>query len=239
MRRVFSAAIVVSSALLVSARQAGLRVTEAKGVPALQPADVYDADFPVDHASLTPMELRYKAQADYTKAVAKLKKELAEAAAARKEMERLLKEFQAAERAAADAEAEAARRLKEKTAASDVSVDANTKAKHETAEATAAADAIKKAQADLDAAHKAHGDATAGKTAAQQKVDELKAEQEKLRAEIKKVEGESAAAGGSLGNTNDEAHGVSNQNQDLRNATARASAAELEAAKAKAEVDAL
>merc|ERR1719198_2790021 len=76
---------------------------QTKAVPALQPADVYDADFPVDMATLTPQELRYKAQADYAKAVAKLKKEAAEAEAARKEMEKVLAEYKealaAAERA--------------------------------------------------------------------------------------------------------------------------------------------
>merc|ERR1719252_100129 len=39
-------------------------------------------------ATLTPQELRYKAQANYAKAVAALKKEVAEAEAARIEMER-------------------------------------------------------------------------------------------------------------------------------------------------------
>merc|ERR550537_1414525 len=81
----------------------------ASAVPALQSADVYDADFPVDMASKTPQELRYQAQADYAKAIAALKKEAAEAEAARKEMEAQLRELQAAEAAAANAKAEAER----------------------------------------------------------------------------------------------------------------------------------
>merc|ERR1719316_2165074 len=81
--------------------------------PALQPSDVFDADFPVDMAEKTPMELRYQAQADYAKAIASLKKEAAEAEAARKEMEKQLAELQAAERAAADAAAAAERAAQE------------------------------------------------------------------------------------------------------------------------------
>merc|ERR1719213_1567006 len=62
--------------------------------PALQPSDVYDADFPVDMAQKTPMELRYQAQADYAKAVQALKKEAAEAEAARKAIEAELAELE-------------------------------------------------------------------------------------------------------------------------------------------------
>merc|ERR1719181_759152 len=76
-------------------------------VPALQPADVFDSDFPVDMAGKTPQELRYQAQADYAKAVAALKREAAEAEAARLEMEKELAELQAAKEAAARAEARA------------------------------------------------------------------------------------------------------------------------------------
>merc|ERR1719305_1676910 len=61
-------------------------------------------------ATLTPQELRYKAQANYAKAVAALKKEVAEA--------------EAASRAKADAEA----LLKQKSSLSDAAVDASTKA---------------------------------------------------------------------------------------------------------------
>merc|ERR1719262_266016 len=77
----------------------------SKAVPALQPADVFDTDYPVDMSSLTPQELRYKAQADYAKAVAALKREAAEAEAARIAMEKELAELQAAKEAAANAEA--------------------------------------------------------------------------------------------------------------------------------------
>merc|ERR1719453_526841 len=130
---------------------------QTKAVPALQPADVFDSDFPVDMATLTPQELRYKAQADYAKAVAALKKEAAEAEAARREMEKVLKEYQealaAAERAKKDAEAaarDAASRKAYAAKLSDQAVDADTKAKVEKAEAATALDATKKAQADLE-----------------------------------------------------------------------------------------
>merc|ERR1719185_53456 len=96
--------LVVISALFQNcgtARVAPKNLLETKAVPALQPADVFDSDFPVDMATLTPQELRYKAQANYAKAVAALKKEVAEAEAARLEMEKLLKEYEAAEAEAA------------------------------------------------------------------------------------------------------------------------------------------
>merc|ERR1719333_1530691 len=80
---------------------------KASAVPALQPADVFDSDFPVDMAGLTPQELRYRAQADYARAVAALKREAAEAEAARIAMEKELKELIAAKEAAANAEARA------------------------------------------------------------------------------------------------------------------------------------
>merc|ERR1719428_2075789 len=80
---------------------------KAKVAPALQPADVYDADYPVDMAKLTPQELRYKAQADYAKAIAKLKKEAAEAEAARQAMEAELRDLEEAKRRAKTAAAEA------------------------------------------------------------------------------------------------------------------------------------
>merc|ERR1719487_2497653 len=52
-------------------------------VPALQPHDTYDEDFPIDNSQLTPSQLRYKAQANYAKAVAEMKEEEAEALAAK------------------------------------------------------------------------------------------------------------------------------------------------------------
>merc|ERR1719299_170123 len=136
---------------------------QTKAVPALQPADVFDSDFPVDMATLTPQELRYKAQANYAKAVAALKKEAAEAEAARKEMERLLKEYEAALAAAEKAKADAEALLRQKGSLSDAAVDADTKAKLEKAEAQTSADAIAKAKADVEAANKAVADAEAGK----------------------------------------------------------------------------
>merc|ERR1719380_377661 len=76
-------------------------------VPNLQPAAVYDQDFPVDMASKTPQELRYQAQADYARAINRLKEEAAQAEAARMEMEKQLKVLEAAKAAAEKAAAEA------------------------------------------------------------------------------------------------------------------------------------
>merc|ERR1719217_1217786 len=78
-------------------------------VPNLQPAVVYDQDYPVDMASKTPQELRYQAQADYARAINRLKAEAAEAEAARMEMEKQLKILEAAKAAALQAEKDAAR----------------------------------------------------------------------------------------------------------------------------------
>merc|ERR1719271_369860 len=75
--------------------------------PNLQPAAVYDQDFPVDMASKTPQELRYQAQADYARAINRLKEEAAQAEAARMEMEKQLKVLEAAKAAAEKAAAEA------------------------------------------------------------------------------------------------------------------------------------
>merc|ERR1719473_2525840 len=85
----------------------GLLAQKARAAPALQPSEVYDKDYPVDMAKLTPEELRYKAQADYAKAIAALKKEAAEAEAAQREMEKALKDYQDAEAAARKAKLEA------------------------------------------------------------------------------------------------------------------------------------
>merc|ERR1719324_2262922 len=93
-------------------------------------------------ATLTPQELRYKAQANYAKAVAALKKEIAEAEAARIEMEKLLKEYEAAAEAARKAKADAEALLKSKSQLSDAATDADTKAKLEAAEAQTSKDAI-------------------------------------------------------------------------------------------------
>merc|ERR1719163_1410288 len=119
--------------------------------PNLQPAAVYDQDFPVDMASKTPQELRYQAQADYAKAVQALKKEAAEAEAARKAMEAELAELEAAKRAAAAAEARAraaaqeAARLRGRLGQESAEADAAGK------DAAAASGAISKESADLAA----------------------------------------------------------------------------------------
>merc|ERR1719146_114724 len=154
-------------------------------------------------ATLTPQELRYKAQANYAKAVAALKKEVAEAEAARIQMEKLLKEYEAAAEAARRAKQDAEALLKQKSSLSDAAVDADTKAKLEGAEAKTSADAVAKAKADLDAANKAVDSAEAGKLAAKQKIEALKAQIAKLCDEEKKLEEEAKAAGFSFNKAED------------------------------------
>merc|ERR1719377_218354 len=127
--------LAVFCAALSSGEASRVTLSKTAAVPALQPADVYDSDFPVDMATLIPQELRYKAQANYAKAVAALKKEVAEAEAARIEMEKLLKEYEAAAEAARKAKADAEALLKQKGKLSEKAVDASTNAKLEGAEA--------------------------------------------------------------------------------------------------------
>merc|ERR1719262_2138472 len=72
-------------------------------VPALQPHDTYDEDFPIDNSQLTPSQLRYRAQANYAKAVAEMKEEQAEALAAKNAAEAALRKHKAAVVAAKNA----------------------------------------------------------------------------------------------------------------------------------------
>merc|ERR1719214_572182 len=209
-------------------------------VPALQPADVFDADFPVDMAGLTPQELRYRAQADYAKAVAALKREAAEAEAARLEMEKELKELIAAkEAAAAEARAKAAAaeaaRLRGAMSKEQSEADAASK------EAAGAQGAVSKEQAELAAAKKAYEDAAAAEQTAEQKIAAMKARHAELCAQIKKLEADQAGAvssaqkaGGKIGAAE---KGVVNADQAVESAEARAAreAAEAAAAKKKAE----
>merc|ERR1719487_323220 len=74
-------------------------------VPALQPHDTYDEDFPIDNSQLTPSQLRYKAQANYAKAVAEMKEEEAEASAAKAAAAAALAKHKAAVDAAKNAAA--------------------------------------------------------------------------------------------------------------------------------------
>merc|ERR1719375_2075363 len=194
-------------------------------------------------ATLTPQELRYKAQANYAKAVAALKKEAAEAEAARKEMERLLKEYEAAAEAARRAKADAEALLRDKSRLSDAAVDADTKAKLEKAEALTSADAVKKAQADLAAADKAVDSAEAGKKTAAEKIAALKAQHEKLCAEIKKLDDEARAAGFQFDKADDstaaQAGAVNQQQAQMQNATMKAKMEAAEAEKALKELEAM
>merc|ERR1719262_1634689 len=194
-------------------------------------------------ATLTPQELRYKAQANYAKAVAALKKEAAEAEAARIEMEKLLKEYEAAAEAARRAKADAEALLKEKSTLSDQAVDADTKAKLEKAEALTSADAVKKAQADLAAADKAVDAAEAGKKTAAEKIAALKAQHEKLCAEIKKLDDEAKAAGFQFDDadsaTDAQAGAVNQQQAQMQNATMKAKMEAKEAEQALQELEAM
>merc|ERR1719353_439224 len=194
-------------------------------------------------ATLTPQELRYKAQANYAKAVAALKKEVAEAEAARIEMEKLLKEYEAAAEAARRAKEDAEALLKQKGALSDAAVDADTKAKLENAEAMTSKDAIAKAKADLEAANKAVADAEAGKKAAADKIAALKAQHEKLCAEIKKLDEEAKAAGFQFDDadsaTDAQAGAVNQQQAQMQNATMKAKMEAKEAEQALKELEAI
>merc|ERR1719326_2660415 len=75
----------------------------AETVPALQPHDTYDEDYPIDNSQLTPSQLRYKAQANYAKAVAEMKEEQAEALAAKNAAAEALAKHKAAVAAAKNA----------------------------------------------------------------------------------------------------------------------------------------
>jgi chromosome segregation ATPase len=235
--------LTVLCAIVSNVNAGRVTLSKAAAVPALQPADVFDSDFPVDMATLTPQELRYKAQANYAKAVAALKKEVAEAEAARKEMERLLAEYEAAAEAARKAKADAEKLLAHKSGLSDAAVDADTKAKLEAAEAKTSTDAAAKAKADLAAANKALDDAEAGKMTAQQKIEALKAQHAKLCEQIKKMDEEAKAAGFSLdkaeGATGAQAGAVNSQMDQMQNATMKAKAEESEAKKALQELEAM
>jgi len=217
---------------------AGAKVS---AVPALQPADVFDSDYPVDMAGLTPQELRYRAQADYAKAVAALKREAAEAEAARIAMEKELAELQAAKEAAARAEAQAkkaaedAARLRAALGQKQGAADAQAK------DAAGAAGALSKEEAELAAAKKAYEDAMKAEEGMEAKIAAMKAKHAELCAQIKKIEAEQAGAvssaqkaGGKIGAAE---KGVVNADQAVESAEARAAreAAEAAAAKKKAE----
>merc|ERR1719420_1344526 len=223
MTRVFSLAAVAALVALSPAAalpKGGRQPTHSfladkiKAAPALQPSEVYDKDYPLDMAKLTPEELRYKAQADYAKAIAVLKKEAAEAEAAQREMEKALKEYQDAEAAARKAKLEAEDALRNKDKYTSDSVDAETRAKMEAAEAATHKDAVSKEQADVAAAEKAYQDALAGKQGTQAKLDAMKKKHEELCAQIKALEAESAAMG----------HTMSDHNQELSRKKALADA---------------
>merc|ERR1719454_365242 len=205
----------------------GLLAQKARAAPALQPSEVYDKDYPVDMAKLTPEELRYKAQADYAKAIAVLKKEAAEAEAAQREMERALKEYQDAEAAARKAKLEAEDALRNKDKYASDAVDAETRAKMEAAEAATHKDAVSKEQADVAAAEKAYQDALAGKQGTQAKLDAMKKKHEELCAQIKALEAESAAMG----------HTMSDHNREIlsKKAAADAESGQIDGAKRRAQ----
>merc|ERR1719463_625910 len=61
-------------------------LAKAQTEPALQPADTYEEDYPIDNSHMTPTQLRYKAQADYASAVARMKEEEGETVAAEAEL---------------------------------------------------------------------------------------------------------------------------------------------------------
>lgn len=162
--------------------------------PALQPAAVYDQDYPVDMAKKTPQELRYQAQADYARAIQRLKAEAAESEAARQEMEKQLRILEEAKQAAMKAEQEAARAKAEADALKAASSKENAEATAAQKEADGAKAVVGKEQAELDSAKKSYEDAQAAEDAAQAKIAALKKKSAELCAEIKKLEGEQSGA---------------------------------------------
>jgi len=208
-----------------------------KAVPALQPADVFDSDFPVDMAGLTPQELRYKAQANYAKAVAALKREAAEAEAARKVMEQELKELQAAKAAAANAKANAEKAAAEAAALKAKLAKESKEAGAASADAKLAAGAVSKEEAELAAAKKAYEDAQKAEGSMEAKLAAMKKKHQELQAQIKQVEAEQAAAKAAAGGhgVGKAKNGVVGAEQDLDSAEARAAAEAAEAKKAQEE----
>merc|ERR1719456_1351307 len=81
--------------------------TRSATSPALQPHDTFDEDYPIDNANLTPSQLRYKAQADYAKAVAAMKEEESEAIDAKALADAELKKYHVAVEAARNAKLKA------------------------------------------------------------------------------------------------------------------------------------
>merc|ERR1719160_1801929 len=162
--------------------------------PALQPAKVFDQDYPVDMAQKTPQELRYQAQADYARAIQRLKAEAAESEAARMEMEKQLKILEAAKAAAMKAEQDAARAKAEADALKAASSKEDAEAAAAQKEADGAKGVVGKEQAELAEAKKAYTDAQAAEDAAQAKIAALKKKNAELCAEIKKLEGEQGGA---------------------------------------------
>lgn len=218
-------------------RQAG-----SKAVPALQPADVFDSDYPVDMASLTPQELRYKAQADYARAVAALRREAAEAEAARKIMEKELRELIAAKEAAANAKAAAEKAAKEAAALKARLAKESAEAGVASKDADGAAAALAKQEAELAAAKKAYDDALKAEDSMEAKLAAMKKKHEELCAQIKKVEAEQnaakASAAGAGGKIADTKQGVLGAEQDVESAEAKAAREAAQAKQAAKEAEA-
>lgn len=211
-------------------------------VPALQPADVFDSDFPVDMAGKTPQELRYQAQADYARAIAALKREAAEAEAARIEMEKQLKELEAAKKAAADAKAAAEAAAAEQAKLKAQLAKEKGEATQAGADAANAQGAVSKEQAELDAANKAYADAAAAEDAAAAKIAAMKKKHAELCAQIKELEAEQAAASGGAQKANSAVgnaqQGITKSEGELSAAEAAAAQEDKEAAAASAEAEA-
>lgn len=207
--------------------------------PALQPAAVYDKDFPVDMAQKTPQELRYQAQADYARAIQRLKAEAQEAEVARQEMEKQLKVLEDAKAAALQAEKEAAKAKAEAAALKAAASKEGAEAAAEKKEADNAKSAVSKEQSEYDGAKKAYTDAQAAEKAAQDKIAALKKKSADLCAEIKKLEGEQGVAiqsfeGAKQGASAKEAQKLKAE-AEVNGATGIAAAEQKEAAQAELE----
>lgn len=229
------ALLVVPGLALPQVRSGSLLKSTARVDPALQPTEVYDKDFPVDWAKLTPEELRYRAQADYANAIAKMKKEAAEAEAAQQEMEKSLASYQNAEQAAKNAKAEAEQALKNKQKYMDEAARANAKSSKEAADIAGAQSSVDKEKTDLAAAEKAYQDAVGGKSEVQAKIEAMKKKHDDICAQIKALEAESASMGVKLSSHQADATNKEtsvNSAQSRLNGAAAAAAAEAREAEA-------
>lgn len=224
-----------------------LQAEKAKVDPPLQTKEVYEEDYPVDMAKLTPDELRNVALSSYAKAISSLKKEAAEAEDAKKALQAQLQDLEASK---VKAKAAADKALRAKQHVEKLRKEFNTlnkKAAGEAGEATEAKGVVTKEQSEYDAAVQAFKDAETAEAALRAKIADLDKRHKELCKESLTLEEERTAALGESGNANakvmKEAGNVQQAKADLKKAqdaaaqaAAKAAAAEAAAAEAKAKL---